>query len=56
MGNLTENRVVDYLAEVIGEAPWLEAMSDQLVSKIPLYLRQRYEFFRACLLYTSRCV
>jgi hypothetical protein len=55
MGNLTENRVVDYLAEVIGEAPWLEAMSDQLVSKIPLYLRQRYEFFRADL-FGRRCI
>lgn len=37
---------VGYLSEVTGETPWVETMPEQLVSTLPLYLRQRYEFFR----------
>jgi hypothetical protein len=51
----TEDHVVEYLTEVTGETPWVEAMPDQLVSKLPLYLRQRYEFFRADL-FGRRCI
>lgn len=46
---------VEYLTRVTGETPWIEPMQDQLVSTLPLYLRQRYEFFRADL-FGRRCV
>jgi DNA-binding MarR family transcriptional regulator len=39
--------VVDYLTGVTGETPWIEPVPDQLVSTLPLYLRQRYDLFRA---------
>lgn len=47
--------VIDYLTAVTGETPWIEPMSEQLVSMLALYLRQRYEFFRADL-FGRRCV
>lgn len=43
----TIDATVEYLTRVTGETPWIGAMPDQLVSTLPLYLRQRYEFFRA---------
>src|ERR1700683_1258952 len=55
MGRLIEDRLVSYLAEITGETPRLEAVPDQLVSKLPLYLRQHYEFFRADL-FGRRCI
>ena len=47
--------VIDYLAGVTGETPWIEPMPDQIVSTLPLYLRQRYEFFRTDL-FGRQCV
>jgi DNA-binding MarR family transcriptional regulator len=47
--------VVDYLTGVTGEAPWIEPMPEQAISTLPLYLRQRYKFFRADL-FGRRCV
>jgi DNA-binding MarR family transcriptional regulator len=46
---------VEYLTQVTGETPWIEPIQDQLVSTLPLYLRQRYEFFRADV-FGRRCV
>jgi DNA-binding MarR family transcriptional regulator len=46
---------VEYLTRITGDTPWIEPMQDQLVSTLPLYLRQRYEFFRADL-FGRRCV
>jgi hypothetical protein len=49
------NDVVGYLTSVTGETPWIEPMPEQVVSALPLYLRRRYEFFRADL-FGRRCV
>jgi DNA-binding MarR family transcriptional regulator len=51
----TDFGVIDYLAGVTGETPRVDPMPDQLVSTLPLYLRQRYEFFRTDL-FGRRCV
>jgi hypothetical protein len=50
-----EPAVADYLAGVTGETPWIEAMPNQLIATLPLFLRQRYGFFRADL-FGRRCV
>ena len=50
-----EPAIIEYLTGVTGETPWVESMPEQLVSTLPLYLRQRYEFFRADL-FGRRCV
>ena len=51
----TIDATVEYLTRVTGETPWIEPMPDQPVSMLPLYLRQRYEFFRAEV-FGRRCV
>lgn len=55
MGTSIEPDVIDYLAGVTGETPWIEPVPEELVSTLPLYLRQRYEFFRIDL-FGRRCV
>jgi DNA-binding MarR family transcriptional regulator len=45
--NTLIDATVEYLTRVTGETPRIEPILDQLVSTLPLYLRQRYEFFRA---------
>jgi DNA-binding MarR family transcriptional regulator len=55
MGTSIEPGVIDYLAGVTGETPWIEPMPEELISTLPLYLRQRYEFFRIDL-FGRRCV
>ena len=55
MGMTIDPGVIDYLAGVTGETPWIEPMPDQIVSTLPLYLRQRYEFFRTDL-FGRQCV
>ena len=50
-----EPGVIDYLTRVTGETPWIEPMPDQLVSTLPLYLHQRYEFFLLDL-FGRRCI
>lgn len=50
-----ERALIEYLAEVTGEAPWIEPLPEQLISTLPLYLRLHYEFFRIDL-FGRRCV
>jgi hypothetical protein len=50
-----EGALTEYLAGVIGDRPWIEPIPEQLVSTLPLYLRQRYEFSRVDL-FGRRCV
>jgi hypothetical protein len=50
-----EPDVIDYLTRVLGEAPWIEPMPEELVSTLPIYLNQRYGLFRADL-FGRRCV
>jgi DNA-binding MarR family transcriptional regulator len=54
-GTRIEPGVIDYLTRVTGETPWIEPIPEQLASTLPLYLRQRYEFFRVDL-FARRCI
>ena len=53
--NTLIDATLEYLTRVIGETPWIAPTEDHLVSKLPLYLRQRYEFFRANV-FGRRCI
>lgn len=50
-----QSALIEYLAAVTGDRPWTEPVTEQLVSTLPLYLRQRYDFFRTDL-FGRRCV
>ena len=53
--NTPIDATVEYLIRVTGETPRIEPIQDHLVSMLPLYLRQRYEFFRLDV-FGRRCV
>jgi DNA-binding MarR family transcriptional regulator len=55
MNTPIEPAIIGYLNELTGETPWVEPMPEELVSTLPLYLRQRYELYRADL-FGRRCV
>ena len=55
MNTPIEPGIIEYLNELTGETPWVEPMPEELVSTLPLYLRQRYELYRADL-FGRRCV
>jgi hypothetical protein len=37
----------DYLKAIGGDQPWIEPIADRVTSKLPLFLRRRYQFSRA---------
>lgn len=47
MNEDTKRSLLDYLSTIIGEPPWIEPVAPNIVSALPLFLRQRYRFFRA---------
>lgn len=47
MSGQHETELVAYLNEVAGDRPWLEPADEQLTSKLPLFLRDKYRIFRA---------
>lgn len=47
--------LMEYLATITGDKPWIERMPEHLTLKLPLFLRQRYQFSRADL-FGKKCL
>ncbi|WP_035355247.1 hypothetical protein [Edaphobacter aggregans] len=44
---MLEAKLVDYLTAIVGDRPWLEPARRESLTKLPLFLREKYQILRA---------